>query len=77
MNSIDATLRLTNTKGQLSILRKQGNIPAIIYGGKEENQKILLSKKQIKFLIEKENLRVLKLIEKSLLNSSMTRKALD
>ena len=55
MNSIDATLRLTNTKGQLSILRKQGNIPAIIYGGKEENQKISLSKKQIKFLIEKEN----------------------
>ena len=55
MNSIDASLRLTNTKGQLSILRKQGSIPAIIYGGKEENQKISLSKKQIKFLIEKEN----------------------
>ena len=55
MNSIDATLRLTNTKGQLSILRKQGSIPGIIYGGKEENQKVSLSKKQIKFLIEKEN----------------------
>ena len=55
MNSIDATLRLTETKGQLSILRKKGNIPAIIYGGNVENQKISLSKKQIKFLIEKEN----------------------
>ena len=55
MNSIDATLRLTDTKGQLSLLRKEGKIPAIIYGGKDENQKISLSKKQIKFLIEKEN----------------------
>ena len=55
MNSIDATLRLTETKGQLSLLRKEGKIPAIIYGGKDENQKISLSKKQIKFLIEKEN----------------------
>ena len=55
MNSLDATLRKTQTKGQLSALRSQGNVPAILYGGKEENQKITLSKKQVKALIEKEN----------------------
>lgn len=55
MNSLDATLRKTKTKGQLSALRSQGNVPAILYGGKEENQKITLSKKQVKALIEKEN----------------------
>ena len=55
MNSLDGTLRDTKTKGQLSELRKSGNVPAIVYGGKEENQKISITKKQIKNLIEKEN----------------------
>ena len=55
MNSIDATIRATNTKGELNSLRINGNVPAIIYGGTEKNQKISLSKKVVKILIEKEN----------------------
>ena len=55
MNSIEATVRNTNTKGQVDQLRKNGEVPAIVYGGTEQNQKISLSKKEIKFLIEKEN----------------------
>ena len=55
MNSIDATNRTTNTKGELNSLRINGNVPAIIYGGTEKNQKISLSKKIVKILIEKEN----------------------
>ena len=55
MNSIDATNRATNTKGELNSLRVNGNVPAIIYGGTEKNQKISLSKKVVKLLIEKEN----------------------
>ena len=30
-------------------------VPAIIYGGTEENQKVSLSKKEVKFLINQEN----------------------
>ena len=55
MNSIDATSRETKTKGQLNTLRKNGEVPAVIYGGKEENQKISLQKKEVKNLIEKDN----------------------
>ena len=55
MNSIDATNRVTNTKGELNSLRVNGNVPAIIYGGTEKNQKISLNKKIVKILIEKEN----------------------
>tara|TARA_B100000989_G_scaffold49571_1_gene32606 strand:+ start:663 stop:1403 length:741 start_codon:yes stop_codon:yes gene_type:complete len=55
MNIIDATLRDTKTKGQLSNLREKGDVPAIVYGGKEENAKISITKKQVKILIEKEN----------------------
>ena len=55
MNSVDATNRTTNTKGELNSLRVNGNVPAIIYGGTEKNQKISLSKKIVKILIEKEN----------------------
>ena len=53
MNSIDATNRVTNTKGELNSLRVNGNVPAIIYGGTEKNQKISLSKKIVKFLLKK------------------------
>ena len=55
MNSLEATIRDTKTKGQLANLRNNGNVPAIFYGGKDENQKISVTKKQIKTLIEKEN----------------------
>tara|TARA_B100001123_G_C15007225_1_gene906019 strand:- start:88 stop:837 length:750 start_codon:yes stop_codon:yes gene_type:complete len=55
MNTIEATIRATNTKGEINSLRINGKIPAIIYGGTEQNTKISLSKKNIKNLIEKEN----------------------
>jgi len=55
MNSLEASIRSTNTKGEVNSLRQKGEVPAIIYGGTEENQKISLSKKQIIFLIEQEN----------------------
>ncbi len=55
MNSLEANIRDNQSKGQLNVLRKNGNVPAIIYGGKEQNQKISISKKLLKTLIEKEN----------------------
>ena len=55
MNSLEANIRDTSTKGQLNTIRNNGNVPAIIYGGKENNQKIFISKKLLKILIEKEN----------------------
>ena len=55
MNLIEATIRNTNTKGEINSLRINGNIPAIIYGGSEKNQKVSLSKKVLINLIENEN----------------------
>ena len=55
MNSIEASIRNTNTKGEVNALRSKGIVPAIIYGGENPNQKISVSKKIIKLLIEKEN----------------------
>ena len=55
MNSLEANIRENSTKGQLNALRNNGNVPAIIYGGKDQNQKISISKKSLKMLIEKEN----------------------
>ncbi len=55
MNSLEANIRNNSTKGQLNAIRNNGNVPAIIYGGKDENQKISISKKLLKTLIEKEN----------------------
>ena len=55
MNSLEASIRENTTKGQLNTIRVSGNVPAIIYGGKEGNQKISISKKMLKTFIEKEN----------------------
>ena len=55
MNSLEANIRDNTSKGQLNIIRKNGDVPAIIYGGKDENQKISISKKILKTLIDKEN----------------------
>ncbi len=55
MNSLEANIRDNSTKGQLNAIRNSGNVPAIIYGGKDQNQKISISKKLLKNLIEKEN----------------------
>ena len=55
MNLIEATIRNTNTKGEVNALRSKGIVPAIIYGGQEQNQKISVSKKKVMTLIDKEN----------------------
>ena len=55
MNSLEASIRNTKSKGEVNSLRQKGEVPAIIYGGTEKNQKISLSKKIVKILIEKEN----------------------
>ena len=55
MSLIQATIRNTKSRGELSALRKKGNVPGIIYGGKSANEKISLSKKEVKNLINKEN----------------------
>ena len=55
MISLDANIRNTKTKGELSALRNNGNVPAIIYGGEAQNEKISISKKLLKSLIDKEN----------------------
>ncbi len=55
MNSLEANIRENKTKGELNSIRNNGNVPAIIYGGKEKNEKISISKKLLKSSIEKEN----------------------
>ncbi len=55
MISLEATVRDNKTSGQLKAIRKNGSVPAIIYGGKEENEKISLSTKILKSTIESEN----------------------
>ena len=55
MNSLEANTRSTKTKGDVRSLRLAGNIPGIIYGGTEQNQKVTILKKTLKNLIAKEN----------------------
>ncbi len=55
MNSLEANIRDNKTKGELNAIRKSGEVPGIVYGGKDENQKVSISKKKLKYLIEKEN----------------------
>jgi len=55
MNSLEANIRNTKSKGDVRSLRLAGNIPGIIYGGTEQNQKVTILKKTLKILIAKEN----------------------
>ena len=55
MNSLDANIRNNKTKGDLSLIRNNGGVPAIIYGGEAQNEKISISKKLLKSLMEKDN----------------------
>ena len=55
MISLDANIRNTKTKGELTLLRNNGNVPAIIYGGEAQNETISISRKILKSLIEKQN----------------------
>ena len=55
MNSLEANTRNTKSKGDVRSLRLKGNVPGIIYGGTNQNEKVSVSKKTLKFLIDKEN----------------------
>jgi len=55
MNLLEANTRNTKSKGDVRSLRLAGNIPGIIYGGIEQNQKVTVLKKTLKILIAKEN----------------------
>ena len=55
MNSLEANTRISKTKGDVRSLRLAGNIPGIVYGGTEQNQKVTILKKTLKNLIAKEN----------------------
>jgi len=55
MNLLEANTRNTKSKGDVRSLRLNGNIPGIIYGGANQNEKISVSKKTLKSLIDKEN----------------------
>ena len=45
MISLNANARDNKTKGELNAVRKTVNVPAVIYGGKEKNEMISISKK--------------------------------
>tara|TARA_B100000579_G_scaffold418185_1_gene415485 strand:+ start:60 stop:764 length:705 start_codon:yes stop_codon:yes gene_type:complete len=55
MNILDANIRNSKTKGDLTSIRNNGGVPAIIYGGEAQNEKVSISKKILKALIDKEN----------------------
>ena len=54
MHSIEANIRESKSKGDVRSLRLKGNVPAIIYGGSEKNEKISVSKKVLKILLDQE-----------------------
>ena len=55
MSLIQATIRNTKSKGQVNSLRNSGQVPGVIYGGENTNEKISISKKEVKNLIGKDN----------------------
>ena len=55
MNTLEANIRNTQTKGELNNLRSAGNVPGVIYGGEDKNQNISVSKKTLTNLLEKDN----------------------
>tara|TARA_B110000438_G_C15774224_1_gene633324 strand:+ start:999 stop:1754 length:756 start_codon:yes stop_codon:yes gene_type:complete len=52
MNTLKASKRTTASAGQINKLRSEGFIPAILYGGKQDNLKISLKKLFLKDLIK-------------------------
>ena len=45
MNSLEANTRNTKSKGDVRSLRLNGNVPGIVYGGVNQNEKVSISKK--------------------------------
>ena len=55
MSNLKAIKRETATSGSINKLRETGFIPAILYGGKDPNQKISIEKKAIREIINSES----------------------
>tara|TARA_Y100000590_G_scaffold405767_1_gene494381 strand:+ start:963 stop:1706 length:744 start_codon:yes stop_codon:yes gene_type:complete len=55
MSNLEANQRSNSTKGSNNILRKKGFVPCVVYGGKEKNELISVSKKHLKTLLDQEN----------------------
>ena len=55
MSNLEANLRSKTSKGNNNVLRKQGMVPAVLYGGEEKNELISISKKHLKTLLDQEN----------------------
>jgi len=55
MTILNAKKRETKTTGEINKLRFDGLVPAILYGGNKQNQKISLKKNSVKNLIISEN----------------------
>ena len=55
MNNLKATKRNTASSGSINKLRESGFIPAILYGGKNSNQKISIEKKAIRDIINSDS----------------------
>ena len=55
MNTLEANIRDNKTKGELNSLRDNGEVPAIIYGGEAQNEKVSISKKLLKSMLEDTN----------------------
>ena len=55
MNTLEANIRDTKTKGELNSLKDNGEVPAIIYGGEAQNEKVSISKKLLKSMLEDSN----------------------
>ena len=56
MSTLEANIRNTKTAGELKIVRQQGNVPGIVYGGSEKTQKLSVSIKILKSIMKKKNL---------------------
>ena len=54
MSNLKATKRENLTSASNNKLRAKGLIPAILYGGKDKNQNISISKKEISNIINSE-----------------------
>ena len=55
MSNLKATKRDNTSSGSTNKLRATGLIPAILYGGKNPNQKISIEKKAVREIINSDN----------------------
>jgi len=55
MSNLEANQRTETSRGSNNTLRKNGLVPAVLYGGEEKNELISVSKKHLKNLLDQEN----------------------